>query len=520
VQSVAWVSERKDVLSTMFWLLTMWAYWRYVEKQKQNAAGENRQYLFYLASLGFFVLGLLSKPMVVTLPFVLLLLDVWPLQRFSIFDFQFPILKRLVLEKIPFFALSVIASVVTCLAQKSGGAMTAIEKLSLLARMENAVVAYVRYLGKFFWPENLAILYPYPRSWPLWMVFGAALILIGLSVLTVWWRKSRTYLLVGWLWFIGTLVPVIGLVQVGEQSIADRYMYVPMIGLLIALVWGLHELAGLQRWQMNALPALAVISVICCLSVTHTQIGYWKDSETLFRHEIAVVGGSRTAHYKLGVALNEKGNTTEASYHFQEILKEDPNNTSALFALGIIANNQGQSASAIPLFEAVIKQKPDYAEAHGNLGIALGRSGQLEKAIDEYREAIRLNPNYAEARISLGVALARTGQLDDAISQFQTALKQIPDNFSALYNLGLALSGKGQLDESAAAFQHALALKPDNADAHNNLGLVFSRQGHRDDAIRQFQEALRLNPNHLKARYNLDAAIKSPETAPETAPRP
>jgi tetratricopeptide (TPR) repeat protein len=525
VQSVAWIAERKDVLSTFFMMLTLLAYARYVELVKS----QNRKcWLVYVLTLLFFALGLMSKPMLVMLPFVMLLLDYWPLGRVArLHDvsarqasggWRVASIRRLVVEKIPFILLSVVSCVVTFLAQKSGGAVTSFERVSFGARMGNALVSYVRYLGKMFWPENLAILYPHPGEWPAWVVLWSCLMLLGISILVVVLRQQRPYLPVGWFWFLGTLVPVIGLVQVGEQSMADRYMYVPMIGVLILVAWSLHELLVRCRYGMVVLSATATASAILCLFITRQQIGYWKDSETLFRHELAVAGDSPTAHYKLGVALNEKGDLDEAFRHFQEMLRLDPNNFPALYAMGVICSAKGQLDEAIPLFQEVIKLKPDYAEAHYRLGVALGQKGRWDEAISQYQEALQLNPNYFDAHISLGTAFGRKGQLDEAISQFQAALKLDPKNIGALYNLGTAFNGKGQPDAAIVSFQKVLELKPDYADAHNNLGLAFSRKGQLDEAINQFQEALRLDPDHIKARNNLTATLKIKGAPPAPMP--
>jgi tetratricopeptide (TPR) repeat protein len=574
VQSVAWIAERKDVLSTFFFLLTLGAYVRYAQKRSRVESRESsaessglaldplarrseaktarRWTLDYFLALGFFGLGLMSKPMLVTLPCVLLLLDYWPLKRVAGNAWpafaqklrrgrrvtsgptdESPVtlnsqlrsiasrpstLNQLVVEKIPFFLLSVMACVVTFMVQKSGGAVTTLERLSFLARMGNALVSYVLYLGKMFWPENLAVLYPHPAGWPAWAVLGSGLLLLGLSILAVVVRRQRPCLPVGWFWFTGTLVPVIGLVQVGEQSMADRYMYVPMIGMLILLAWSLPEFTGRFRYGMAVLSAAATASAVLCLLITRQQIGYWKDSETLFRHEIAVAGDTPTAHYKLGVALNEKGDLDEAFRQFQEVLKLTPHNFHALYALGIISSSKGQLDEAIPLFQEVIKLQPDYADAHYRLGVALGRKGRLDEAISQHQEALRLNPNYFDAHISLGAAFGRKGQLDEAISQFQEALKLDPKNIGALYNMGTAFNGKGQLDAAIASFQKVLELKPDYADAHNNLGLAFSRKGQLDEAINQFQEALRLDPNHVKARNNLATTLKIKGAPPAPMP--
>ncbi|MGA3284787.1 MAG: tetratricopeptide repeat protein [Verrucomicrobiota bacterium] len=537
VQSVAWIAERKDVLSTLFWMLTLLCYAKTVTSDQpsprfgmagkwpvtrtETTPAPIRSHvtchpsLFYWLALMFFAMGLMSKPMLVTLPGVLLLLDCWPLERW-----KHKSIGKLLVEKIPFVLLSVLASVVTIMVQRSGGAVTPFERLSFSLRLENALVSYGRYLGKLFWPENIAVLYPYPREWPAWVVLWSSLMLLGISILVVVLRKQRSYLPVGWFWFVGTLVPVIGLVQVGEQSMADRYMYVPMIGVLILVAWGLPELIGRWRYGMVVLSAMAIASAVLCLFITRQQIGYWKDSETLFRREIAVAGDTRTAHYKLGAALSRKGELDEATRQFQETLKLEPDNFYALYSLGVISSSKGQLDEAIQFFQEALKLKPDYADAHYSLGIALGKKGRLDEAIGQYQEILRLNPDYFGVHNNLGVAFARKGQLDEAIGQFQAVLKLDPKDIGALYNMGLAFYRKGQLDEAIASFQKALELKPDYADAHNNLGLALSKKGRLDEAISQFQEALRLDPNHVSARDNLAvfSKIKGAPPAPSTNP--
>jgi tetratricopeptide (TPR) repeat protein len=500
VQSVAWIAERKDVLSTLFWMLTLCSYTIYTglaKTQPRQAA------LYYLSTLAFFAVGLMCKPMLVTLPAVLLLLDFWPLARCHVRD-----LGRLLAEKIPFLLLSIAASVVTYFVQKSGGAVTTFDKLALPGRLENALVAYARYLGKMFWPENLAVLYPLPKGWPVAVVLLSGFLLLFVSILAIkLWRRCP-FLLVGWFWFLGTLVPVIGLVQVGEQSMADRYMYVPMIGLLIAIIWLTHGLCSRFNVRNHVQAAAAIAVLIPCLFLTRQQIGFWKNSETLFRHDLAVAGDNPTAHYKLGVALNEEGEADEALQHFQAVLDLHPDDIHALYAMGVILANKGQLDEATRLFQQTLKQNPDFAGSHYELGLMLGRQGRLDEAIGQYQEAIRINPGWFDAHNSLGIAYARSGRVDEAISQFQAAVNLEPENVGALYNLGLAFNSKGRLDDAIALFQKVLQLKPDFADAHNNLGLAYSRSGRLDAAVAQFQAALTINPNHARARQNLEAALR------------
>ena len=375
VESVAWVAERKDVLSAFFGLLAIIFYVRYAEGRRQEAEGRMPQpatrnpqlaaspspsairhppsAIFCLLSLGFFTLGLMSKPMLVTLPFVLLLLDYWPLRRLqrltpaqpSPLPPQPSTVWRLLVEKLPFFVFAAGTSVAASWVQKGAG-VTAVG-LPLGARAGNALVAYSRYLGKLIWPVKLAVLYPHPIYWPAETVALAVLLLLAVTVFVLALGRRHPYLRVGWFWFVGTLVPVIGLVQAGAQSMADRYTYLPMIGLLVMLVWGAHELTRQWRYRVIAWAGAAVAMTVCCLALTRQQIGYWKDTETLFRHALAVTRDNAIAHLKLGTTLSDQG-------RFEEAISE--------------------------LHEA-IRLKPDDSDSHNNLGAALGRQGRLDEAI-------------------------------------------------------------------------------------------------------------------------------------------
>jgi tetratricopeptide (TPR) repeat protein len=545
VESVAWVAERKDVLSAFFGLLALIFYARYAgraEAGNQKPEAGIRPFGFrlpadYWFSLLFFALGLMSKPMLVTWPFVLLLLDYWPLARFNPGQ-----LRRLVQEKIPFFALSAAASVVTFVVQKQGGAMESVAAIPVGIRAGNALLSYCGYLGKLFWPVDLAAFYPFPTQLLIWKVLLAGGLLLGISALLFAQRRRRPFLLMGWLWFCGTLVPVIGLVQVGDQAMADRYSYLPSLGIFILVVWGACELTRHWRFQKAALSVAAALVLIPCLAATWKQIGCWHDGETLFRHALAVTKDNFIAHYNLGVALNDKGQEDEAIKQFQESLRLNPNDVEAHNNLGVALDKKGEVDAAISQYQQALRLRPDYAQAHNNLGLMLGKKGRTTEAISQYREAlrlkpdfaeahcnlgnvlykqgqtaeaigqfqeaIRLKPDYAEAHYDLGVAFGREGQADAAIGQYQAAIRAEPDYPEARFNLGNALFKETQFDAAAAQFEEVIRLKPDDADAHNNLGIVLFTERQIDAAISQFQEAIRLKPDFAQAKANLSRALE------------
>jgi tetratricopeptide (TPR) repeat protein len=476
VESVAWVAERKDVLSAFFGLLTLIFYARYT---RQRAAREGSDLEpgrrpkppdlvpNYLPALLFFTLGLMCKAMLVTWPFVLLLLDYWPLGRF-----QPGRAWGLVREKIPFILLSALMCVVTLLVQQHAGAVAAAASLPPGARIANALVSYYRYLGKFCLPTHLAVFYPLPAHWPVAGVLTAGGWLAALSVVFFGLRWRQPFWLMGWLWFLGTLVPVIGLVQVGEQSMADRYAYLPSLGILIPVVWGA---AALTRGRPYAILVVAVVGAAVVLldtALTRRQLGYWRDSEALFRHDLAIVGDNHIARNNLGAALVEKGRIDEAILQYQ----------------------------------AALRLQPEEPSAHFSLGNALSQAGQFDDAIRQYQAALRRQPDYAEAMKNLGGTYYKQGNLAGAITQFQAVLQLQAGDPTAHYNLGKARFKQGDTNGAALEYQAALHLNPNYAEAHNNLGYTLQAQGHLDEAIRQYEEALRLNPDYALAKNNLAAA--------------
>jgi len=435
VQSVAWLAERKDLISTFFGLLAIWCYLRYTQRPRVYR---------YVPVFVFFILGLMAKPMIVTLPFVLLLMDYWPLRRYQIGyprqNFSCgppptPTGIHLFLEKIPLFIVAAASCMVTVYAQTSGGAVSSIGSYPLHVRLLNALVSYASYIGKTFWPAKLAVFYPHPGYWPLWQILASALVVAATTVIALIFIKSRPWFIVGWLWFLGTLVPVIGLVQVGTQAMADRYTYVPLIGIFIVLSWGLTELVKhsmIGRWK-TAVFAAVVLGVL--LSVTWKQIGYWKNSITLFERALEVTENNYVAHNNLGHRLMELGKTEDAIKHYRNALALNPSFETAHLNLGFIYSSQGELNQAIYHYSKALEINPDYAVAYNNLGNALYRLGQSNKAIPNYLKAIKINPDYAEAYNGLGAALIRQGDVKGAVNCFKKAISINPDYHGAQTNL-------------------------------------------------------------------------------------
>jgi tetratricopeptide (TPR) repeat protein len=529
VESVVWVSERKDVLSTLFLFLTIWAYARFARRQKPK--------LHYAAALFFFALGLMAKPMLVTLPFLLLLLDYWPLARVK------HNAVKLWVEKIPFFVMAAVSSAVTVVVQKRGGAVSSMAVLSLSQRVCNAFVSCVRYLQKTFWPENLSVLYPHPRDWAVWKVGASILILTAISAFV--WRRARKepYLPVGWLWFLGMLVPVIGLVQVGIQSMADRYSYVPLIGIFIMLVWGLYDLLGNSAPGRVALGFMGVMAFVACAILTPRQTAYWANSETLFQHAVAVTDDNYLAYNNIGFFLSNEGKGPEAMKYYESSLAINPNYADAHNNLGFAyaqsgSNQQaiaeyikaltlnsnlteahnnlgnalgatGQPDAAVHEYLVALAENPHHAQAHNNYGISLAMHGKIDEAIEQFRMAIRDNPNYTSAHSDLGNALAMQGQWNEAIGQYLICLKADPNDPQVHNNLANVLSQTGRLDEAIDHYHTALKLRPDNPEAHFNLGYCLEKQGHRAEAARQYETALAERPDYRDARAQLEHLRKA-----------
>ena len=447
VESVAWISERKDVLSAGFFFLTIYGYVRYTERP-----GLGR----YLAVLGPFCLGLMSKPMVVTLPFTLLLLDFWPLDRV-----RWP---KILWEKLPMFALSAGTAGVTYAVQRSTGAVGQIFRLD--ARIVKALLSYVIYIRQTLWPVRLAIFYPYPRRLYAWQAAAALVLILGVSALVIAGRRRYPYLATGWFWYLGTLVPVIGLVQAGMQAHADRYTYIPMVGLAVMVAWGAMDAAG--KWP-RLKPAIAAAAAVFCgvsMAFAWKQAAYWQNSETLYQRAIDVTADNYLAQGNLG-----------------QYLLRIPE----------------RRADAVDHLETALRIEPDYAEAHNNLGVCLINAGLYEAAIPHFEAVLRFQPNYAEPLNNLGVCLMHSGRYAEAIPDFEAALRSKPDYAQAHLNLGLTLSKvPGRAAEAIAQYEAGLRLMPDQPEAavaHRELGALLLSVGRTEEAIAQFEAAQRLLPD-------------------------
>lgn len=463
VESVGWAAERKDVLSAVFWMLTVAAYVSYSKK----GGG-----LRYLAAIICFALGLMAKPMLVTLPLVLLLLDFWPLERTKARP-----LSKLIIEKLPFFALALFSCVITWYVQQGGGAVSALESLPLSWRIANALTSYTAYLYKTVWPADLAVLYPYPlRLGPLWKPIASLCLLAACSGAAFYWRKKFPYLVTGWFWYILTLVPVIGLVQVGFQTIADRYTYIPSTGLYILFAWGAERLSlawphrKIVLWTLGGLVAAALIFG------TRQQVKYWKDSLTLFNRALAVTEDNYVIHCRLAQRLYEQN-------------PDDP-----------VAEDHIRKA---------VRIHPDFAEANNNMAAILMKSGQYKQAVEHLQRALRQEPEYAEAHLNMASILARDKQFDAAIKHVQKA--QEAHTASSHFGAAALLESMGKYEEAIEAYERAAYLNPSDFTTLAHLGILKARMGQTDDAVDCFRRSLEHNPDYARIMRddNSDANVSA-----------
>jgi protein O-mannosyl-transferase len=454
VESVAWAAERKDVLSMFFGMACLYAYAFYAENSKLSR---------YLLSLTLFTLALMSKPMMVTLPFVLMLLDYWPLERWQrAMDEparnKFNSARGLIWEKVPFILLTIASSLVTFWGQNKAGALASIERISLLKRVTNAIISYTAYLGKIFWPVNLAVFYPYEHSFPFWQVIASCFILIGITIVVIYVRKKMSFLFVGWFWYLGAMIPLIGLIQAGSQAMADRHTYLPSIGIAIMLAWGIPLLCqrvGIRK-KILLPAAIAVLAILTVL--TWRQCGYWKNSIELFSHALRVTKNNYLMH-------NDRG-TTYA--------------------------NLGQYQLAISDYNNAIRLKEDYADAYYNRGRAYYKMGHYQHATEDYNEAIRLKPEHAYAYNNRGILYGELGQYQLAMEDFNKAIRLKPDYADAYNNRGTTYVKLGQYQHAVEDFSNAIDLKKDYADAYNNRGITYFKQGNNKHCCDDIRKACKL----------------------------
>lgn len=521
VESVAWVTERKDVLSGLFGLSAIALYITYV---RRNSLG------CYVAAVAMTTLSLMTKQVFVTMPFLLLLLDFWPLKRISRIHWAGPSDQsrtregsaialgggigtrvgagRLLVEKAPFLALSIAAALVAIVAARREGLMP-LQAMGLGERLRNATISYVQYLGKMARPTELCVYYRYPDR-PIWEVVGAALLLVSLTLLAIWRRRRSPGVAVGWFWYLGVMLPTIGLVQAGAQSLADRFTYVPMIGALIMATWLIPQRlldAPRGKW-MAGIILTGALAALC--SMTRTQIGYWKNSIALWEHDLRfmppdslTLRSMSGAYINAGSALHRAGDVSGAIRQWQRGLAVDPHNMEVYEYVAANLWAQGRAEEAIQCYRRAIAIEPDDADMHRRLATSLLDSGNAAEAIAEYRVALRIDPGLVKAHAGLGAALCRAGKLDEGTAEFAEALRLNPRSAVAHDGLGMALLSQGRTSDAALHFAQAVRIEPSCARCHNNLGVALARLGDLDAAIGQFQIAVNLDPRYQGAQNNL-----------------
>src|ERR1051326_745971 len=518
VESVAWIAERKDVLSTLFGLLSLWAYAAYAK----SGTSEGRKRFAYLgASLSLFLAGLMSKPMLVTWPFVMLLLDYWPLRRLETRgDSHLPRgFGGLIAEKLPFFALSGASCVVTFLAQREGTAVAPLQEISIGARALNAIISYARYIAKLIWPTGLAPIYPYVPHWPRGDALIATLLFAVITGLSIWQWKRRPYLVTGWAWYLGTLVPVIGLVQVGNQSIADRYTYIPAIGLFVMVVWSMTEWVGNYPWRAMIARLAAIGSVTALALATQNQLMYWQNTETLFRHAIAVTTNNYVAWSSLGFYFADRHETRQAERCFHTALAINPRSFFAWNKLATILLDEGRYDEAMGACQMALSLNPQMPAAHRTLGLLLMKQGKAQEAIQQYEESLRFEPENASAHYNLANALAGQGEYQKAREHDQESVRLDPSSADAHHNTGYMLVREGKLSDAISEFKAALALEPRSWHAHYGLGDALARQGRLKEAGKEFLEVLKIDPRTASAQAQINRIAWILASAPDPQAR-
>jgi tetratricopeptide (TPR) repeat protein len=507
VESVAWAAERKDVLCGVFWMLTIAAYVSYARR-----GGIFRYTLVLLC----FALGLMAKPMIVTLPIVLLVLDFWPIGRLSFAanhkatpDAGRPAsLFRLVLEKSPLFLLTLASCVITFLVQKNGGAVAGFD-VTLLDRLANTFVSYGRYIGKMALPTKLAVIYPLPpEGWPMWKPLLSAVILIAISIFVLRSARKRPYLLVGWIWYFVTLVPVIGLVQVGSQAMADRYTYLPSIGIFIMVAWGVAELAA--KWPHRE-PVLGVLSGLVCILMivgTRMQVSHWQNGATLYAHALAVTENNYALHSCLGTVLEGEGKLDEAEHEYRETIRMCPTFVDAYLCLGQISELRGKYSDAIQSYQQAGQINPADFRPVFKVGEAKAKQGLLDEAINCYRRTIQMSPGFAKAHIALGQAFAVQGKYEDAMQSYSEAMRLDPTDPKLYYRIGAVKAQQGSYPQAEEYFRRSIQMNAGLMEAYVGLGVVLQKQNRTDEAIAQFRTALKIKPNDSELWSNLGDCLQ------------
>ena len=510
VESVAWISERRDVLYAFFWILALLIYLHFVENQKKR---------WRVLLLLCFFFAVMAKSMAVTLPLVLLLLDYWPLGRMKLKETEpipilfassspammnrsIPILK-LLSEKLPLFFVSAVMSLFTIFTNYRFGSLTSLDKLSWISRFQNAAVSSVAYISKMFWPSPLAVLYPHQIKQPFWHVAWAASIFLTITVLVFLARKKHPYLVVGWLWYLVTLLPVIGLVQAGIQGMADRFTYIPMTGLFIIVVYGCSDI--LKKWPLSkvVLSGACGLILLILMFCTRSQVMLWRNSIMLFKHTLSVTADNYLIYNNLGVTLARQGKDQEAFLHYEKALEINPRYADAYYNIGSLLARQGKDEEAVVQFMESLRIKPDKKEAHNDLGVILNKHRKILEAVFHFTEAIHIDPNYEEAHLNLGTILFQHGKYGEAVLYFNEALRINPSNAGTHNSLAVALAATGKIEEAIIHYHQALKINKDYADAHYNLGSLLYRLERPKEAITQYDEVLRLQPSDAQAHYEL-----------------
>jgi len=490
VESVAWVAERKDVLSTFFWLLTMLAYANYTKNLKLK---------WYLSAIILFIFGLMSKPMLVTVPFVLLLLDYWPLER--------KLSRRLLIEKVPFLICSVLSCVVTFIFQQKAGAITNVEYYGFKSRALNIIVSYTSYIFKMIWPGDLAVLYPYPASgFPIIRIIISVIIFLAITIFVIRFGRRYKFFIFGWLWYVGTLVPVIGFIQIGAHAMADRYTYMPFVGLFIIIVFAVKEFVPKQQYKLVILSAASILMFWSVSSFN--QVVYWKDSLTLFKHTLDVTKNNFIILTNYAASLNDAGRYEDAIKYSHKLLELKPNCPENHNCLGSSLLNMGRIDEAIDEYQLALKYKPNFPQTYYNLGLAVRKFNNFEQAALFFQKAIEYKPDYIEAYVNLTTTLNQLQRFEESIEVCGKALQVDPDNVFVHGYLAMALSGAGRNDEAIEEIKYVLKQRPNDSQMYRNLGILLAKKGLESEAAAAYQQALRIDPNDTNTRLLLGKLLK------------